>query len=73
MGFPTVLGQNIFALRVARNWAQSALAKKAKISQAQIARIERGDRRDMFCASVKRIADAFGVTVDELLRDKDNG
>jgi len=48
---------------------QKQLAEASDISQATISRIESGQVKEMRPQSLKRLADALGVTVDYLVRD----
>lgn len=56
-------------LRVLRDWrglTQARLAERACVNRVQIADIEAG-RKTGSVETVKRLADALGVTVDELV------
>jgi len=48
---------------------QAQLAEASDISQATISRIESGQVKEMRPQSLKRLADALGVTVDYLVQD----
>ena len=59
------------ALREARarqGITQVDLSKKAKVSQAYIARLEGGDKKNPSLAVVQRLAKALGVPIGELLQ-----
>lgn len=63
------IGGNIKRLRIAHNFTQGELAKKVGIAQAQLCQIERGTRTVSLPLS-KEIADVFGCTTDDLIKDK---
>lgn len=63
------LGEKIRSLREARDWSREKLAVEADVSYSTIVRTELG--REPRYGHLKRIAKAFGVTLDEL--DGDTG
>ncbi len=62
------LGKMLRSLRKQEGWSQADLAKKAKVSQAYIAKLETGVKKNPSLATLKRIAKALGVPVEDLLR-----
>jgi len=62
-------GQNIQQVRKQRGLTQAALGKVAGLSQSYISMIEADQRPNVSAVNLKRIADALGVTVDELLKE----
>ena len=59
------------ALRAARaraGWSRETLAHHSGVSWSAIAQIESGRRRDVRLSSLSALADALGVSVDELFR-----
>jgi len=62
-------GQNIQQVRKQRGLTQAALGKVAGLSQSYISMIEADQRPNLSAVNLKRIADALGVTVDELLKE----
>jgi transcriptional regulator with XRE-family HTH domain len=54
-------------LRSKQGLTQVELAKRARIGQAYIAMLERGDRKNPSLPVLKRLAKALGVSVTELL------
>ena len=60
------LGQSVRQRRLAAGLTQSELAEAADVADATLSRIER-DRLEPSIGLVRRIADALGVTTDELL------
>ena len=62
------VGENIRRIRTAKGIYQADLAKQAGITQAMLSFIERGTRLPSLPVG-KLIADALGVTIDDLLDD----
>lgn len=56
-------------LRRAQGWTQTALAARADVHPSTVNRLEHG--RPASPASVKSVADALGVTVDDLAAPDD--
>jgi transcriptional regulator with XRE-family HTH domain len=54
-------------LREERRWSQAQLAKRADVTDAYIAQLETGTRKNPSLEVLKRIAKALGVPVTELL------
>jgi XRE family aerobic/anaerobic benzoate catabolism transcriptional regulator len=61
------MGQKVKRLREAREWSQPDLAKRAKVSQAYIAELELGTKRNPSVRIAVRLAKALGVPVTALL------
>jgi transcriptional regulator with XRE-family HTH domain len=66
-----VLRKNINALLEQRGWSQPELAKRADLDQKTINNIvsERISISSTKLSTVERIAEAFGVTIEEMLGD----
>ena len=60
-------GSDIAAARKARGWTQAQLARRTKIPQSQISRIERNPDRTTI-RTLKKLAKALGVDVRQLIR-----
>ena len=60
-------GVRVRALRVARNWTQEELAKRAGLHRTYIGSIERSER-NVSLLNVARIAKALGLSISELVR-----
>lgn len=56
------------ALRQTKGMTQEQLAKRAKMTQAYVAMLEAGVKKNPSLATLKRIAKALGVPVEELLK-----
>jgi len=54
-------------LRKARNMTQAELAKKAGVTQGYISRLEAGTKTALGARVALRLADALGVSMEELL------
>jgi transcriptional regulator with XRE-family HTH domain len=63
-------GNRLLSLRKERGWSQPELSKKVGTSGAIIGRYERGEITPSIEVA-KKLADAFGVTLDFLVGDKD--
>lgn len=61
------LGMRIRYLRNLRHWSQEDLALEADINKNYLCDLENGRRNPTFNI-LERIADAFGITLSELLR-----
>ena len=55
-------------LRAKRKLSQRALADKAKMSQTYLCNVETG-KADPSLSTLKRLAEALGVTVSDLVKD----
>lgn len=65
------IGQRIIALRKENNWSQSDLAKKIGVSRVIVGKYERNEASPSIDIA-KKIADAFGVTLDYLVGEGQN-
>ncbi len=67
----SVLRKNINALLAQRGWSQPELAKRADLDQKTINNIvsERAAISSTKLSTIERIAEAFGVTIGEILSD----
>jgi transcriptional regulator with XRE-family HTH domain len=62
-----MLSSEIRRLRVQQDMTQERLAKKAGVTQAYIAQLESGLKKNPSLPTLKRLARALGVPVGELL------
>ncbi len=65
--FLIALGSSIKRLRLAKLWSQEELGFKSNLDRTYIGGIERGER-NITVLNLKRIADALGVSSNELLQ-----
>ena len=70
LGFLMPLKDRLKQLRKAAGLTQQALAVKAGLSMASIIHMEAGRTDDPRASTLKALAGALGVTVDELLSDE---
>lgn len=63
----SIEGQNIKKIREQKNIGITELAKKAKVGIATISELESGIRKRPSGATLKKIADALGVNLNEIL------
>ncbi len=62
-----MLAQNIRKLRFKKGLSQEKLARLANISNATLVKIECGVAKEPTITTVAKIADALGVSIDELV------
>lgn len=62
------IGETIKKYRKKRGISQDVLSKKANLAFHTIAKIEAGSTPNPRIETVKRIADALGVTLDDLMK-----
>jgi len=60
------LAQKLRMLRLIKDWSQEDLAGASGLHRTYISSIERGER-NVGLDNLEKLADAFGLTVDELL------
>ena len=65
------LGERVKEIRAAQRITQERLAYKANVSRVTIARLEKGSQENTTWQNVAKLARAFGLTVDELLKGVD--
>lgn len=65
------IGNKITELRKAKNWSQADLANKTQVSRVIVGRYERNDAAPSIDIA-KKIADAFGVSLDYLVGEGQN-
>jgi transcriptional regulator with XRE-family HTH domain len=66
------IGQRITKLRKRRGWTQEMFADKAGVHARHVSRWET-DRMKPSGRTLKRLADLFGVSLDELLGENESG
>lgn len=59
----------IKALRESQGMSQSTLSRKSGVKQQTISMLETGERKMPRVDTAKKLADALGCTVDDLLKD----
>ena len=62
------IGKNIKKYRKKLGISQDVLSKRANLAYHTIAKIEAGSTSDPRIETVKKIADALGVTIDDLMK-----
>lgn len=60
------LRTNLARLRTERGWTQTELARRSKVGQTIISKLESGRQADTSWTNVERLARALGVTPEEL-------
>ena len=62
------LAEHLKRLRKKRGWTQQKLAEEAGMSYVIITKIEQGVSKEPTILSMVKLADALGVSLDELVR-----
>ena len=62
-----MLSKRLKELRKERNWTQQELAQKANISFNAVTKIEQGAAKHPTLKTLLKFAEAFGVTLDDLV------
>ena len=62
------LGQNLKKLREKKGLSQDRLAKLADVANNTIIKIEQGENENPTLATLKKIAKALDISVDELIQ-----
>jgi transcriptional regulator with XRE-family HTH domain len=62
------LAKLVRALRQSEGWGQRELARRAGVSQGTVAHVEDGTSVDVRSDTLRGLATAFGMSVDDLLR-----
>ncbi len=65
-----MLNKNLKDLRKKKNWSQQKLAEKAGLSYNAVTKIEQGAATHPTIQTIMKIADAFEVSIDELVGRK---
>ena len=63
----TKLGQNLKRIRTKKKMSQGDIARGLEVHRAYISGIENG-KRNPTLATIQKLADALGVSADELLK-----
>ncbi|KKS32740.1 MAG: hypothetical protein UU93_C0005G0048 [Candidatus Amesbacteria bacterium GW2011_GWA2_42_12] len=63
----TKLGQNLKRIRTKKKMSQGDIARNLEVHRAYISGIENG-KRNPTLATIQKLADALGVSADELLK-----
>lgn len=64
----SIIGENIKRLRLQKDLSQDKLARLADIAFATLTKIESGETPNPTIDTVKKIATALGVSIDELMK-----
>lgn len=62
-----MIGENLKSFRRKKGWSQQKLAEAAGLSYVTITKIEQGRAKKPTIQSMVKLADALGVTLDELV------
>lgn len=64
----STIGENIKRLRLQKDLSQDKLARLADIAFATLTKIESGETPNPTIETVKKIAAALGISIDELMK-----
>ncbi len=65
--YPMSIASRIRSFREARGWSQAELSRRAKVHLSSLSRWERGERSRISLTEFVKLADALGVSLDDLL------
>jgi transcriptional regulator with XRE-family HTH domain len=68
MGEPSTVGRRLRAFRERAGLSQNQLSQRSGVARTTIIFLENGTRQDMTTQTAIQIADALGISVDELIR-----
>ena len=68
MGEPSTLGKRLLAFRLRAGLSQNQLADLSGVSRTAIIFLENGSRQDATTQTAIALANALGVSLDELVR-----
>lgn len=64
----SIIGGNIKKVRLAQNISQDTLSKRANVAFHTVAKIEAGATPNPTIDTVKKIADALKISIDDLMK-----
>lgn len=67
MSMGSVIGKNIKKYRLKMGLSQDKLAKLANVTYTTLVKIESGVNKNPTIKTLKKIADALGITVNDLI------
>ena len=65
-----MISEQVKKYRKKAGWSQQKLAEKARLSYNVITKIEQGNSKKPALETIIKIAEAFNITIDELIRKK---
>jgi len=68
MGEPSEFGRRLKAFRLRKGFSQETLANMAGVTRIAIVQVENGRRQYLNLPSALKVADALGISLDELVR-----
>lgn len=67
------IGNKIRNYRLLKSWSQRDLAERAGLSPSHISEIENNNRRNLQITTVKKIAAALGMPLEEFFEEEEEG
>jgi transcriptional regulator with XRE-family HTH domain len=68
MGEPSTVGKRLRAFRKRAGLSQNQLAQRSGVTRTTIIFLENGNRQDLTTQTAMLLADALGISIDELVR-----
>ncbi len=65
------IAERVYLLREDRGWSQTRLAGEAGISITTVSSLERGKSQTITSPTMRKLARAFGLTIEELVAPRD--
>ena len=62
------LSKNLKKLREKKSFSQDRLAKLADVANNTVIKIEQGDNKNPTLETLKKLSDALGVSLDDLIK-----
>ena len=62
------LSKNLKKLREKKDFSQDRLAKLADVANNTVIKIEQGDNKNPTLETLKKLSDALGVSLDDLIK-----
>jgi transcriptional regulator with XRE-family HTH domain len=62
------LSKNLKKLREKKGFSQDRLAKLADVANNMVIKIEQGDNKNPTLETLKKLSDALGVSLDDLIK-----
>ena len=67
------IAENLKRHREAKNLSQRKLAELAGVPQSLISHIENGEKKNPGVIGIKKLADALGISVEDLIESRGGG
>lgn len=65
---PSTIGKRMKSYRVLKGWSQNQMSKRSGVPRPTIVSVENGTQASISIENAMKLADALGITIDELVR-----